>query len=86
MKTRYKNLASQALALTTKRVSQDWEYYHGHHILFLETFVDESRIGTCYQAANWLEVGMTKGFGKSGGNYIKSYPVPINFFKSTRLQ
>lgn len=69
MKTRYKNLASQSLTLVTKRLSTDWEYYHGHHILYLETFVDESKQGTCYKASNWLEVGMTKGFGKSGGSY-----------------
>lgn len=69
MKTRYRNLASQSLALTTKRLSSDWQYYHGHHILFLETFVESSRLGTCYKAANWLEVGETKGFGKNGGSY-----------------
>ena len=69
MKTRYKNLASQSLALTTKRLSGDWQYYHGHHILFLETFVEASRPGTCYKAANWLEVGETKGYGKNGGSY-----------------
>ena len=70
MKSRYKNLASQALALTTKRLSGDWQYYHGHHILFLETFVESSRPGTCYKAANWLEVGETKGYGKRGGSYV----------------
>jgi hypothetical protein len=69
MKTRYNNLASRALSLTVKRLSSDWEYHHGHHILYLETFVDETRKGTCYKAANWLEIGMTKGFGKSGGSY-----------------
>jgi hypothetical protein len=71
MKRRYKNLASRSLSLVTKRVSDDWEYYHGHHILVLETFVDESREGTCYKASNWLQLGETKGFGKKGGNYIE---------------
>lgn len=84
MKTRYKNLASQSLALVTKRVSSDWEYYHGHHILYLETFVDESKKGTCYKASNWLEVGLTKGFGKVGskwkyhGNKKKVFVVPLH--------
>jgi hypothetical protein len=33
----------------------------------LETFVDKERFkGTCYRAANWLYVGLTKGYKKSG--------------------
>ena len=71
MKHKYRFIASQALALVAKRISSDWEYYHGHHILLLETFVDEKREGTCYRAANWLYVGETSGFGKRGKSYYE---------------
>jgi hypothetical protein len=44
------NLASHLLALNLKRLSQDWQRYHGHPILIAETFVDSTRFaGTCYR-------------------------------------
>lgn len=69
MKSKYRFIASQALALVSKRISSDWEYYHGHHVLMLETFVDEQRAGTCYRAANWHYAGETSGYGKKGKSY-----------------
>jgi hypothetical protein len=67
-----KFLASQALALVTRRLSTDWSRYHGHHVLVAETFVDTSRFrGTCYKAANWICVGETKGFGRSHRHYFE---------------
>jgi hypothetical protein len=64
------NLASQVLALNLKRLSQDWQLFHGHPILLAETFVDPARFrGTCYRAAGWLEVGHTLGFGKTNRSY-----------------
>jgi hypothetical protein len=34
----------------------------------LESFVQKNRFaGTCYKAANWTNVGQTKGRGKLGG-------------------
>jgi hypothetical protein len=33
--------------------------------LLLETLVDQSRYrGTCYRAANWIELGLTAGRGR----------------------
>ena len=56
------HLASHVLARVTKRISADWQSKYGHPIYLLETFVDQSRYrGTCYQAANWILVGQTKG-------------------------
>ncbi|PJB49229.1 MAG: hypothetical protein CO103_06240, partial [Chloroflexi bacterium CG_4_9_14_3_um_filter_45_9] len=35
---------------------------YGHPIYLLETFVERERFqGICYQAANWIYVGQTKG-------------------------
>ena len=65
-----KNLASRALALNVKRLSADWETVYGHPILMVETFVDHSRFkGVCYRAAGWVPLGMTTGYGRTGGIY-----------------
>lgn len=69
---RVKNLASQVLGLNVKRLSDDWARYHGHHVVLGETFVDISRFkGTCYKAANWIELGLTDGFARSNKKYIE---------------
>ena len=69
---RIKNLASKALALNLRRLSSDYAKIYGHPVLLAETFVDVSRYrGSCYRAANWQYVGMTQGYGKSGGSYYR---------------
>lgn len=69
---RVKNLASQVLAKNVRRLSEDWAVYHGHHVVLAETFVDISRFkGTCYKAANWIDIGLTKGFARSNKKYIE---------------
>jgi hypothetical protein len=66
-----KNLASRALALNTKRLSDDWVTIYGHPIIMVETFVDHNLYkGTCYRAAGWLALGQTAGYGRSGGKYF----------------
>ncbi len=67
---RVPNLASKALSLAIKRVVVDWREYYSIEPLFLETYVDPTRfIGTSYKAANWLRLGSTKGYKKSGSNH-----------------
>jgi hypothetical protein len=64
------NLASRILALNLRRLSRDWEFYHGHPILLAETFVDGARFrGTCYRAAGWQLLGQTRGFAKRNRHY-----------------
>jgi len=59
---RVKNLASRILGLNLARLSQDWLDMHGHRLLLAETFIDPARFaGTCYRAANWTELGSTRG-------------------------
>ena len=44
---------------------RDWHDYYRQSPALLETFVEKDRFeGTCYKAANWLQVGVTKGRGK----------------------
>jgi Domain of unknown function (DUF4338)/DDE_Tnp_1-associated/Transposase DDE domain len=65
------NLASYVLALNLRRLSPDWERYYGHPILLVETFVDAARFqGTCYRAAGWQALGLTRGFAKRGRGYV----------------
>lgn len=59
-----RNLASHLLSRIVKRLPQDWEIRYGYRPVLLETFVGEQYRGTCYQAANWIEVGETQGRGK----------------------
>ncbi len=67
---RVKNLASRVLGLSLRRISGDYEKIYGHPVLYAETFVDISRYrGTCYRAANWRDVGLTRGYSKNGAGY-----------------
>lgn len=69
---RVKNLASRVLGLNLARLSADWQAVHGHALLLAETFIDPGRFaGTCYRAANWIELGATRGFAKSNDKYVE---------------
>jgi hypothetical protein len=60
-----RNLASRVLALAARRVVQDWEQSYGYTPVLLESFVEQGRFsGTCYRAANWVELGSTRGRGR----------------------
>jgi hypothetical protein len=64
------HLASRVLAANLRHLGRDWEEAYGHRVVLAETFVDTSRfVGTCYRASNWLGVGETKGWSKSGSAY-----------------
>jgi len=71
-----KNLASKILSLISKQLPDDWEEkYHVRPVL-MESFVEQKRfVGTCYKAANWINVGKTKGRGKLGPAGKISVPI-----------
>ena len=82
------NLASRLLSLAARRIGADWLARYGYSPVLLETFVEVERFtGACYRAANWVEVGTTKGRGKLEKHHrsilpIKSiliYPLQKNF-------
>ena len=59
------HLASHLLGRMARVLARDWQRIYGHPIYFLETFVDPGRFrGTCYRAANWVDLGWTTGRGK----------------------
>jgi len=74
---RVAHLASHVLGLALRQVARDWQERYGYRPLLVETFVEAERFtGTCYRAANWLEVGQTVGRGRqdrehSGGRAVK---------------
>jgi len=62
-----KNLASKILALNARQLPYDWEEKYNIRPVLMESFVEKNRFaGTCYKAANWCNVGQTKGRGKLG--------------------
>jgi hypothetical protein len=68
-----KNLASHVLSLASKQVVIDWSWYYSSKPHMIETFIEPSKFhGTCYKAANWINIGSTKGYAKRGGSHQKS--------------
>lgn len=75
------NLGSRVLALSQRRLDQDWQRVFGHSVLLLETFVDPQRFtGAVYKAANWIYVGNTKGFRRTRHGYTDTASSPKMVF------
>jgi hypothetical protein len=73
---RVANLASHILGMALRRVGRDWQQRYGYEPLLVETFVEAERFeGTCYRAANWVEVGLTQGRGRQDGAHQRGVPV-----------
>ena len=67
---RVPHLASHILSRIVRRISADWQEKYGHPVYLLETFVDRSLFrGVCYQAANWILAGQTKGRTRNDRNH-----------------
>ena len=81
------NLGSRILSLCQKRLPADWQDTFGHPVVLLETFVDSQHFrGTVYRAANWLYVGETKGFRRTGKGYsAKTHSPKMVFVKPLQL-
>jgi hypothetical protein len=70
------HLASHLLGRMVHMLSADWERVYGHAVHFAETFVDPQRFrGTCYRAANWIELGRTMGRGKNDLTHRANRPL-----------
>lgn len=80
---RIRNLASSALALAARRLPDDWETTYRIRPVLLETLVDPARFaGTCYRAANWIEVGETTGRGRQDRDHERHGASPKTIFLS----
>lgn len=59
------NLASHVMAMALRRIGPDMQAQYGYAPWLVESFVDtEHFAGTCYQAANWVQIGQTQGRGR----------------------
>jgi hypothetical protein len=55
-------LASHVLSRVVRQVRADWHRKYSRPLHLVETFVDTSRfVGSCYRAANWIDLGHTTG-------------------------
>ena len=61
---RVKHLGSHVLGQLTRPIAADWQQRYSHAPWLMETYVEATRSGTVYRAANWIEVGMTAGRGR----------------------
>jgi len=84
------HLASHVLGLATRQLAGDWQQRYGYKPVLVETFVDSSRYrGTCYRAANWIELGLTEGRGRQdrarmeqvSRKHVFVYPLQRNWRK-----
>ena len=72
------HLASHILGRMARVLSADWERVYGHPVYYLETFIDPRRFaGTCYRAANWVELGPTTGRGHNDRTGLRTQPVKL---------
>jgi len=70
------HLASHILGRMARVLSADWQRLYGHPIYFVETFIDPQRFrGTCYRAANWIDLGQTTGRGKDAPTHKPNRPI-----------
>jgi transposase len=75
------NLASHVLALSVRRMPRDWQRGYGVAPLLVETLVDEKRfLGTCYRAANWVDVGLSAGRGRMDREHQRHGVAPKRIF------
>lgn len=71
------NLASEALAAATRALPVMWRERFGFEPALLESFSDiEAHAGTCYRAAGWTAVGVSKGFAKHRGDLYRYHGRP----------
>jgi hypothetical protein len=83
-----RNLASLVLGMVLRRFGQDFEARYGLTPWLVESFNDaEAFAGTCYQATNWVKVGLTQGRGRQDRHWhapvsvkeIYVYPLRSDF-------
>lgn len=78
---RVPSLASHLLARIAQQLPHDWWIHYRVQPLLLETLVDVSRFtGTCYRAANWIDLGLTQGRGRMDRHHQRIGQAPKRIF------
>lgn len=82
---RCENLASQVLSLCLNHVGQDFAARYGFEPWLVESFVNTQQYaGTCYQAANWLSLGLSTGRGRNGSHQAQGAPKELYLYELNR--
>ena len=82
-----RNLASWILGQVAGQLPRDWQARYGYRPVLLESFVEQDRFsGACYQAANWLCLGTTKGRGKLEKSHCAVLPIKRIFVYPLHLK
>ena len=77
----YPNLASRVMKLMLQRLSADWQQRYGHPIVIVESFVDPEQFrGTTYKCSGWVELGLTRGWGRCGQDFYVKHDRPKQFW------
>ena len=72
-----RNLGSSGLGANLQRLSADWQAEWGHPLELAESLVDPSRFeGTVSKAANWRELGRSRGYSRLNGQYTDTLGQP----------
>lgn len=70
-------LASHLLSVSVRVLAADWERRYARRPVLVETLVDRQRFaGTCYRAANWIEVGESQGRGRRDRHHQRQGAAP----------
>lgn len=73
----FPNLASRALSLCVKRLSEDWQERYHHPIVMVETFVDRQTYqATAYKASGWQPLGYSSGFKRVAQDFYQRHDRP----------
>jgi hypothetical protein len=74
---RVRYLASHLLSLSVRGLADDWEHRYALRPVLAETMVDRQRfVGTCYRAANWIDVGDSQGRGRRDRHHQRHGAAP----------
>lgn len=71
------NLASRAMSLCLKRLSDDWQRTYGHPIVMVESFVDRQLFrATAYKSSGWEPLGYSSGFKRVSEDFYQHHGRP----------
>lgn len=71
------NLASRILAGAAKALPEQWRAEFGYVPVLAETFTDiEAYAGTCYKAAGWEPLGLTRGYARHRADFYVPHDRP----------
>lgn len=78
-----RHLGSHVLGQLARRVREDWRERWGYEPLLMESFVDPVKfLGSCYQAAGWIELGRTTGRGLARAGAVYESTPKIIYVKA----